>query len=407
MGKDTDYVTFEGIKVKKSIYYKTCKNGKTVEENAKAIIVLHEKMDAINGSMNFESVKKKRAQFKALKKESKGLLDIIRQRIKDEAEYEKTILKEGRYKIAQITKRKCGKLQPEVKVGKRYFIVGRDKTRTGADVVILADFEKAGCGGNIPAIRCNSKRFEWKEMTQTEATVEQMSYYKPVLNNLVNEYVSTNSMPSVRPVEDRECDDVSLIMRECSTEEQMKISLIPLVIYNLSWEYAFMALDQAAKERVSLLKSLSRSVKKINDDYIYNQRKELDYRRYCHLLDQTTMCHRALERDLSILFFSVNNEFKRCVPDYPHDVLRTYAIISQILFSFALKWNKDTDVFLARKFPKEHFEPTVMPPEMKKLYHYMEGIAGVGEKFNYLDNNIVTSMCVIENRMKHIEFSAV
>lgn len=64
------------------------------------------------------------------------------------------------------------------------------------------------------------------------------------------------------------------MMERLTLDEQMRVSFVPLIITQLAWLYADKAMACAARDKVSILKKLSRTLKmvhqKYNDEYTVN-----------------------------------------------------------------------------------------------------------------------------------------
>ena len=112
-------------------------------------------------------------------------------------------------------------------------------------------------------------------------------------------------------------ESTRLMMERLTTDEQMRVSFIPLIITQLAWMYADKAMECAARDKVSILKKLSRTLKLVHKKYDDELRRDLDYNHLQNITRQTEMCVEEMNRDLTILYFSVNQEFKRSTPEYP------------------------------------------------------------------------------------------
>ncbi len=195
------------------------------------------------------------------------------------------------------------------------------------------------------------------------------------------------------------------MMEKLTIDEQMRVSFVPLVITQLAWLYADKAMACAARDKVSILKKLSRTLKMVHQKYNDELRCELDYKHLQNVMKQTGMCIGEISRDLTILYFSVNQEFKRSTPEYPYDEQRTYAIISTLFIDLLEAYNLEMDKLLAEKLQDENLVPSIVPPLIQHLRTGMVAFAGVEGKFNYEEQNVVTAMKVIRNRIDNIEFS--
>lgn len=196
-----------------------------------------------------------------------------------------------------------------------------------------------------------------------------------------------------------------MMMERLTLNEQMRVSFVPLIITQLAWHFADKAMDCGARDKVSLLKKLSRSLKQVHQDYKDELRRELDYKHYSNIISQTDMCISELHKDLLILYFSVNGEFKRAVPDYPYDEMRCYAIMSVLFVDLLQAHNKEMDSLLAAKLRQADLAPSILPPLTQKLKSYMEAFAGVDGKFNFDAPNVRNAVKVIKIKIGAIEFS--
>lgn len=195
------------------------------------------------------------------------------------------------------------------------------------------------------------------------------------------------------------------MMERLTIDEQMRVSFVPLIITQLAWLYADKAMECAARDKVSILKKLSRMLKMVHQQYNDELRRELDYDHLQNVVKQTDMCIGEISRDLTILYFSVNQELKLSTPEYPYDEQRTYAIISTLFIDLLKTYNLEMDKLLAEKLQDKNLAPSILPPLIQHLRTGMVAFAGVEGKFNYKDVNVQTAMKVIKNRINSIEFS--
>lgn len=217
-------------------------------------------------------------------------------------------------------------------------------------------------------------------------------------------------MPDMKEMQEKAFrEDVSastkLMMERLTLDEQMRVSFVPLIITHLAWVYADKAMECAARDKVSLLKKLSRTMKMVHQKYNEELRRELDYNHLQNVIRQTEMCISEINRDLTILYFSVNQELKRKVPQYGFDEQRTYAVISTLFIDLLKQHNREMDKLLAEKLNDRNLAPSIVPPLIQHLHTGMVAFAGVEGKFDYREQNVVTAMKVIKNRIDSIEFS--
>lgn len=195
------------------------------------------------------------------------------------------------------------------------------------------------------------------------------------------------------------------MIERLTIDEQMRVSFLPLIITHLAWVYADKAMACAARDKVSLLKKLSRTLKMVHQKYNEELRRELDYSHLQNVIRQTEMCISEINRDLTILYFTVNQELKRKVPQYGYDEQRTYAVISTLFIDLLKQHNREMDKLLAEKLDDRNLAPSIVHPLIQHLHTGMVAFAGVEGKFDYREQNVVMAMKVIKNRIDSIEFS--
>lgn len=195
------------------------------------------------------------------------------------------------------------------------------------------------------------------------------------------------------------------MIERLTVEEQLSVSFLPLVLTHIAWVYADKAMSCAARDRVTCLKKLGRALKDVRQRYGYELRRDLDFRHVRNVEMQTEMCMEQMSSDLNILYFSVNQELKRKVPDYGYDELRTYAVISTLFVELLEQHNREMDRLLAERLEDRKLAPSIVPPLIQQLYKGMVAFAGVEGKFDYRERNVVMAMKVIKNRIGSIEFS--
>lgn len=195
------------------------------------------------------------------------------------------------------------------------------------------------------------------------------------------------------------------MMERLTIDEQMRVSFVPLIITQLAWLYADKAMACAARDKVALLKKLCRSLKEVKQAYDNELKRELDYDHFKNIERQSDMCIAEMDKDLTILYFCVNQEFKRCAPEYPYEELRTYAIMSILFINFLRLYNLEIDKMLAVKLNDRNLIPSIMPPLVEDLRTIMYAFAGVDGKFNFKDKNVKLAISAIWNRINSIKFS--
>lgn len=107
---------------------------------------------------------------------------------------------------------------------------------------------------------------------------------------------------------------------------------------------------------------------------------------------------------MTILYWTVNSEFKRAVPEYPYDEQRTYAIISTLFVDLLKEYNLKIDKLLSEKLHKKDLEQSIIPPIIIELRRGMVAFAGVEGKFDYEQHDVKLAMEIIGNKIDRIEF---
>ena len=218
---------------------------------------------------------------------------------------------------------------------------------------------------------------------------------------------STSSMDTIKEelLRNDVKESTKLMMERLTLDEQMRVSFVPLIITQLAWTYADKAMKCAARDKVALLKKLCRSLKDVKQAYDNELKRELDYDHFKNIERQSDMCIAEMDKDLTILYFCVNQEFKRCAPEYPYEELRTYAIMSILFINFLRLYNLEIDKMLAVKLNDRNLIPSIVPPLIKDLRTIMYAFAGVDGKFNFKDKNVKLAISAIWNRINSIKFS--
>ncbi len=204
---------------------------------------------------------------------------------------------------------------------------------------------------------------------------------------------------------DKVSGNTKQMMEHLTVGEQLRVSFVPLIITHIAWHYAEKAMECAARDKVSILKKLSRVLKMARKKYEDDLRRDLDNAHIRHIAQQAEMCMEKIQRDLTILYFSVSQEFKRTTPDYPYDELRTYAIMSMMFIELLEQHNKEMDKLLEEKLHDKTLASSILPPVVSSLHTGMAAFYGVEGKFNYEEQNVALAMKVIKNRIDSIEFS--
>lgn len=282
----------------------------------------------------------------------------------------KSLPEEGEW--IEITDRKCGdKVSPLLQVGGRFIVRGVAELKDGTPVIEVAHPKR-----KKSILRMNAAKFGWKAITIEALREEQ---FKKEIT-----------------------EDTSKLITEFSKEEQISIALVPLIFNHIAWTFALKALQISVDNRIGLLKKAGRKVRELRQEYEAMVRKDLDYKHQKHLEEETEQFMDEYRKDFTILYYAVNQEFKRAMPAYPYDDLRTYAILSMLMIRFVDEHNGRMDRLIASRLGSA--KASIRMPIMDALHTCMDAFAGETGKFNYADRDITLAMKVIDNDMEKTDF---
>lgn len=202
-------------------------------------------------------------------------------------------------------------------------------------------------------------------------------------------------------------DCTQKMIERLTVEEQMKVSFVPLLITQCAWVYAYKSMELAARDKISILKKLSRTLKMVHQKYDEELRRELDWKSRTRIEKQADEFMNGIARDMKILYFTVRQEILRCAPEYPCVDQRAYAIISLLFISLLEEHNREMDKLLAEKLNDSNLAPNVTNPLTIHLRTGMTAFAGVEGKFNFDDFNVKLAMKVVKKRLNEVEYSVI
>ncbi len=200
-------------------------------------------------------------------------------------------------------------------------------------------------------------------------------------------------------------DSTQKMLERLTVKEQMQVSFIPLIITQCAWVYAHKSMALAARDKISILKKLSRTLKMVHQHYEDDLRRDLDYKSRTRIQTQAEEFMQSISHDMLILYFTVRQEILRCAPEYPCVEQRAYAIMSLLFIDLLETHNKEMDKLLAEKLDDCNLAPNVMHPMTKHLRTGMTAFAGVEGKFNYDNFNVKLAIKVVGKRLNAMEFN--
>lgn len=274
--------------------------------------------------------------------------------------------------LIKITARHCSdKVSPLLQVGKMFMVqeIAFLSDKTPVLIVVHPKRKKA-------VLRANAARFEW--IIITPEVMKEEAFKKEV------------------------AEETSKLLTDFTKEEQINIAFVPLIFNHIAWVYAMKAVQKCVDYRIELLKKVTRGVRKVRQDYEREISKDLDFKHQKHIEEQTEQFMNEYQHDFIILYFSIIREIDKKMPDYPHQDMRAYAIVSMLMIKFVDEHNKRMDILIASKLGKSR--PSIRMQAMDALYACMDAYASVSDDFDYKFSDIVASIKIIENKLKQTEF---
>lgn len=276
--------------------------------------------------------------------------------------------------MIEITARHCSdKVSPLLRLGGR-FIVKETAALSDTDATLVLVLyhptrKKA-------TLRANALRFEWRIITPDILKAE--AFKKEV------------------------AEETSKLLTDFSKEEQLNIAFVPLIFNHIAWFYAMKAVQISVDNRISILKKVTRGIRKLRKDYEEEISKDLDRRHIKHIEDETERFIASFQNDFTILYFTVNREFLKRMPDYPYIEMRCFAIMAMLFIRHVDEHNKRMDALIASRLGES--KASVRMPIMDALYSCMDAYAGEIGSFDWNNLDIKRCMQIFRNNVGKIEF---
>lgn len=184
-------------------------------------------------------------------------------------------------------------------------------------------------------------------------------------------------------------------------EENMAMGFIPLVIAQMAWNYADRAMRQCAEARLSEFRDLGRKVKALRQEYIDELRVSLGINHIRGIGTNTSQFANECQRDLTILWWSMNQYVKDQEPDMPHDMMRTDAAVAVLMVRFLEKHYDRVNEFIHSK--RGNADRVKPYPQMLRLGQLMMDYLPKGFK---LESNANIDLCerIFNKNLSKIEF---
>lgn len=274
--------------------------------------------------------------------------------------------------VIEITARRCSdKQSPLVEVGKSYICKGVSTLKDGTMVVEIAHPKKKKA-----ILRVNALRFDWQILTE-EIKME-------------------------RAFKDGVKKDTERMMKAFTQREQIQMAFIPLIFADLAFHYADRCRRYAADNRIEILKKLGRAYDELKRSYQDQVNKDLDIKHQNQVSKEMKRFMSEYSKDFTIMWFSINNEFKRKMPDYPYSDMRTDAICGIQMIDLLYENNKNMDKLIAERLKEKR--QSIHDPKIDALRSILDAYAGEIGKFNYQNQDVELSKKIILRRVNEIEF---
>lgn len=147
--------------------------------------------------------------------------------------------------------------------------------------------------------------------------------------------------------------DVKQMLDSFSFEECMQIAFFPLVITELAWIFTDKVIEMSVAEKIQETKKLSRAVKELRKSYVEYCRKDLDWKHFKHVEDESKQFVGECNKDFTLLYFSVNNEIKKQNPNILHIEMRTYAYMALSMIDALREHNIKMDKLISERAGKD------------------------------------------------------
>lgn len=193
--------------------------------------------------------------------------------------------------------------------------------------------------------------------------------------------------------------DMQKLENALTKEQILQVTMVPLVIGEICWVFAFKAVDYAAKNRIQELKPVTRLIREQRESYERKLYKHIDYAAMRMLKVKSSEFANSIRKDLDILFYTTNNEIMNLFKGKDHLELLTLAYISFLIAHVQFEYINMCNDFVfectgARNFVKVE----------KEISWLMRTMAILSGKPNIFDDSELLRRCVtiIENRILYM-----
>ena len=283
--------------------------------------------------------------------------------------------------LIRITERNT-KLQPNVKVGSVYELIGTETTPTGILVAVVYSTETKSKQMNI-----NAQRFTWELVTLAQLQQEQAQRKKAEQEAKFRESCKT---------------DVQRILEAFTVQEHVQITFIPLVLNEIAWEFARRAMALGARDKVQDLKKLSRVLKQLRKHYEKVVCQDLLPSDLQNIQRQSLEFMQEHAYHFQIMYYTLYNVLSRQNGRLPFEELRITALCAMLVIRCCDMHNEKCDDMLRERLGK--ITASKRMPDMDALYSGMDAFTGEIKPFDWQDNNVQMCMGILRNNLLKCEF---
>lgn len=183
-------------------------------------------------------------------------------------------------------------------------------------------------------------------MTQTDYMRASLQW-RGVQNTLLADMARNNAKVCGMSAEDimraNAKADTRAMVERLTSQEQMELAIVPLIISNLAFEYAGKVAEYCRENRIAQYKRHTRLITELERVYTAELRKDLDAQHLNNLTAQANEFKEEVAGDLIKFFWSIKQDIDRKYPHMEHDILRSYALFSFLLCEFLFQHNARMD----------------------------------------------------------------
>ena len=196
--------------------------------------------------------------------------------------------------------------------------------------------------------------------------------------------------------------DVMYRLQAFDFQKNMQMSLAPLMIKCIAWEYAMKARDLCAEMKISETRKTARYLTEKFKEFDRDLAKWLRNGSYLMLQKEAQKLKTVYADDFSTIYYTAKNMYRSDFPNIEYVEMRVNAVCSMVMIKVWKKINKWSDEQIIKRFGAN--SPRSIDPTMDDLYNAMDAFAGPDKlKFNNHLNNAVN---LIFNHLMKVKFTA-